>query len=520
MRMLLAGPGTGKTTGIKRIIDDEFGDARRILVLSFTNATVQDLAGSFAGYPQVDCYTLHSYALKINHLTGYYILDTAREAPCLRKLANDTGVDFYFLCRQLRCITFDAMIYECLSFLKTNPVYGKDQIGTLDLLIVDEYQDFNAVERELVDVISGYATETIILGDDDQSIYGFKDADPDGIIQLYKQDDVEKIEHPNNCYRCPDAIVVCAANLIRHNKNRVDKPWHTTGREGDCARRQLRTQAETNEFIVSEIERIKAADHANGVDNSSSILVLSPVRFYVDELVELLKARGIDFIDFWTPAIDAQDCLRVWWIRAILSSRRLLNLIFLSRELTPHFKKKFKSALGSALKEGFDPRVVLAQVEPMFDASLRPYLENSPTLEDLAGAVPEFAALIARLDPDDLEASLDCLLRNINPAKEFTPGVVNVMSIHKSKGLQADVVFVSGLVDGVLPNSDEGIDTIEAQRRLLFVGVTRAMRSLHLLSTVEWDGAVVHRVDKSQFKYSPFKRKYKATTSKFVIEME
>ncbi len=512
--MLLAGPGTGKTTNIKAIVDDEFSDARQILVLSFTNATVHDLTASFEEYPQVKCYTLHSFALKINHLTDYYILDSSREAPRLRKLANDLEVDFSLLCRLLRCITFDAMILECLNFLKTNPVYGKDQIGTLDLLIVDEYQDFNEVERELVNAISKHATETIILGDDDQSIYGFKDADPDGIIQIYNQGGFEEIEHANNCYRCPDAVVMCATNLIQHNKNRIDKPWHATGREGDCVHNQFRTQEETNKFILAEIEKIKTNDDV------TSILVLSPVRFYVDELVKLLEERGIEFVDFWTSAIDTQDYLHVWRIRAILSSRRLLNLIFLSSELTAHFKRKFKEVLRHALQKKFDPQDVLDQIMPMFGTALAEHIKNPPTLEHLAETTPELAELVVRINPDDLEASLDSLLKDINPSKTFTPGAVNIMSIHKSKGLQADVVFISGLVDGVLPNNDEGIDTIEAQRRLLFVGVTRAVKSLKLLSTVEWDGRIVHRVDKSQFKFSPYNRKYKGKTSKFVIEMK
>lgn len=93
------------------------------------------------------------------------------------------------------------------------------------------------------------------------------------------------------------------------------------------------------------------------------------------------------------------------------------------------------------------------------------------------------------------------------------------MSIHKSKGLQAEAVFVNGLVDGVLPNKAKGIDTIEAQRRLLFVGVTRALRALYLLSSVEWDGMYVQRLDKSQFQYKWTKKKYNGRTSTFVGEM-
>lgn len=520
MRMLLAGPGTGKTWSTKRLVATEYGDARRVLILSFTNATVHDLVESFADHSQVDCYTLHSYALKINHLTDYYILDNRVEAPYIAKLSSDLSVDFGFLCRQLHCITFDAMITECLSFLKSNPVYAQDQIGALDLLIVDEYQDLNPVERDLVDAIAAYASETIILGDDDQTIYGFKDADPEGIIHLYKRDDVQKIHHDNRCYRCPDSVVTCASNLILHNKNRVDKPWLPTGKAGDCVRQQFRTHVETNEYIAANIERIRNKDLAEGKIPVTSILVLSAMRFYVDDLVMLLRGRGIEVVDFWTQSIDPDDYRRIWWIRAILSKRVILNLIFLSRDLSQHFRRKFRGILATALNASFDEEAVVAEVGNMFDSGLMKHIEETTGPAELAAAVPDLAALLEGVDTMNLSKSLDALMKDANPPKQFDPNAVNVMSIHKSKGLQADVVFVSGLVNGVLPNSDKGLDTIEAQRRLLFVGVTRAREALHLLSTVEWDGSVVHRVDKSQFKYSRQINKWRATTSRFVAEMD
>jgi superfamily I DNA/RNA helicase len=94
------------------------------------------------------------------------------------------------------------------------------------------------------------------------------------------------------------------------------------------------------------------------------------------------------------------------------------------------------------------------------------------------------------------------------------------MSIHKSKGLQADYVFIIGLNEGVIPNDIRGIDTIEAQRRLLFVGMTRALKRLFMISTVEWEGKYVHKVDKSQFKYKCVKKLYYGKTSRFVGEMK
>ena len=359
MKILLAAPGTGKTTRIKAIVDSEFKAARRILILSFTNATVHDLTESFRDIPEVECHTLHSFALKINHLKDHYVLENKRERPALAKLAHDLNVDFRFICGLLRCITFDAMIAECLAFLRTNPAYGAEQIGVLDLLVVDEYQDFNPTERSLVEQICCFAADTIFLGDDDQSIYGFKDADPDGIIELYNRAEIERIENENKCHRCPDVVVEFATKLITKNKHRIAKRWEKSGKPGNCVMKQFLGQAETNEFIVSEIEKIK------NEDPSTSFLVLTSVRYYVDELIALLTDRNIGVVDFWASDIQDEDYFRVWWLRVIFSERKLLNLLFLAKELTPHYKRKLKIILADALRHDFDEATVLALIEPM-----------------------------------------------------------------------------------------------------------------------------------------------------------
>jgi hypothetical protein len=252
------------------------------------------------------------------------------------------------------------MISDCLQFLISNPAYAKEKIGALDLLIVDEYQDFNTTEAQLVEAIATHATETIILGDDDQSIYGFKDADPDGIISLYGRDDIDKLPHENNCYRCPDVVVDAAAKLITQNKNRIDKPWLKTDKPGTVEPIQFRTQHESNEFIASSIEKERAANP------TTSFLVLNPVRYYVDQLCEMLAERNIDFIDFWNVAIAEEDYVRVWWLRAIYSDKRLLNLIFLSRQCSAHYKKKLKAILGEAIQKDFNHNEIVDSIVHMY----------------------------------------------------------------------------------------------------------------------------------------------------------
>jgi len=404
------------------------------------------------------------------------------------------------------------MIFDCLQFIKTNQVYSKDQIGDLDLLIVDEYQDFNAVERELVKEISKHANDTIILGDDDQSIYGFKDADPEGIIELYNSVDIEHLDHDHICYRCPDSILNSALGLISNNTNRIVKPWNPSGREGELLQTQFFSQIEANKFIIDEIKK-------NQTENADySYLVLSPVRYYVEQLLELLDEEEIDYVNFWDTDLENEEYYKIWWLRFIFSRRKLLNLLFLSETLSAYFKRKLKEYLFSSFREGVNHLDIIQHISGFYKHPFTGYLADQPQLHEFQNNYPEYCDLINSLDSENLDSSLDRLIKDKNPSKKFDNTSVNIMSIHKSKGLQADVVFINGLVDGVIPNETTGLDTIEAQRRLLFVGLTRACYRLYLISPIAWDGKFVHRVDKKQFIYDYRLNLYRGQTSRFVRE--
>lgn len=121
MKLLLAGPGTGKTTKVKSIIAQDFPDAKKINVISFTNATVIDLIESFNQNPNIICSTLHSFALKPNHLPELHIIDNKIEFKILLSLSNKLEIYFSTFCEFVKCITFDGMITSCVGFFKANP---------------------------------------------------------------------------------------------------------------------------------------------------------------------------------------------------------------------------------------------------------------------------------------------------------------------------------------------------------------------------------------------------------------
>src|ERR1035437_4810164 len=125
MKLLLAGPGTGKTTRIKELVNGQH-DLDKILVISFTNATIQDLLKSFSdaniGITGKNCMTLHKYALRINHQKSLHILNGI-EVEILESYAKKFSITFDNLCKTLECITFEQMIAQTTAFIKTNPAY-------------------------------------------------------------------------------------------------------------------------------------------------------------------------------------------------------------------------------------------------------------------------------------------------------------------------------------------------------------------------------------------------------------
>ena len=510
MKVLLAGPGTGKTTNIKGIIEDEYNDVKSILVLSFTNATVNDLNESFIDNDTVICRTLHSYAMSINPLTDSHILHQS-EIKLLEKLSTKLEVEFNTLCEQLNCTTFSNMISACISFIKNNPTYVKDVVGEIDLLIVDEFQDFNELEQELIFELEKLSNECLILGDDDQSIYGFKDADPNVLIGLHNNQQIPNLEHEHNCYRCPDCVVDISSNLINKNRNRVSKPWNRIGKDGNVYIDQIEDSVAVNTEILSRITDIQEND-------LGSIMILSPMRYPLISVVAFLIEKEIPIVNFISAKIPTEILERIWILRAVFSSKKVLNLLFYFAHIGQHTRKGFQNIIKDGLNSNINDSSVISKLLDLDKISepLKSFVLSPPSLEEFEDAFPEYSNLIDLIDDEDIEESVSKLTKEIAPTPEVENDKVNIMTIHKSKGLGADNVFILGAVQGILPNSKLGINTIEAQRRLLFVALTRAKKTLHIISQVNWAGQFVNTVNKDEFNYNWRKKTYQGRMSEFV----
>ncbi len=515
MKLLLAGPGTGKTTKIKEMLTSH-SNLDRVLVLSFTNATVQDLIQSFAedGIDITDrnCQTLHKYALRLNHQKNLHILNSVEE-DCLGFYSKKFNIAFRDLCRVLGCITFDQMIVQTTAYIQSNPAYLNDLIGEIDLLIVDEYQDFNQTERGLISLISQNANDSIILGDDDQCIYDFKDADADGIMQLYNDSDVENLDHHNVCYRCPDCVIDASTSLIQNNQRRVAKNWIKNGKEGQLTFCQFRTRDEEADYIIKEIASIKSNDP------NSSIMVLSSVGFALDIIHDQLIEKNIEFANLCSQKIDLESLKKLWEVRAILGSKKILNLLFL---IFPGIKgsKKLLAALATKMGDTLSVETIVDFIEnnKLIDFDLLESIKKGRSLQDLVNE-SQYLFLAEHLNESKLESDLEKISQLITEPVSFDQNGINLLSIHKSKGLQAENVFIVGAVEGILPNVLRGLDSIEMQRRLLFVGMSRSKSKLYITSAIEWDGKYVNKSDKAQFKFDFRSRKYLGRASTFISEL-
>ena len=175
--------------------------------------------------------------------------------------------------------------------------------------------------------------------------------------------------------------------------------------------------------------------------------------------------------------------------------------------------------LDDFFRKGFEEELLIQEITKFYPNPFSDYLSSPIPISAFFERHKDFQELKEYIDEDNIIESLNTLEKSINPSHSFKNDVVNIMSIHKSKGLQADYVFIIGLNEGIIPNMVRGIDTIEAQRRLLFVGMTRVKEKLYMVSTVEWEGKYVNRVDKTQFKYKYWKKVYYGKTTRFVGEM-
>lgn len=387
-------------------------------------------------------------------------------------------------------------------------------------LLVDEYQDTNKVQNRLVALLGAQSRNVFVVGDSDQSVYGFRGADMSNILEFEKSfPDAETVILEQN-YRSTQTILDAANAVIANNVSRMAKNLWTAGATGDLIR-LYKAQNDRDEaaYIASQISELTS----NSTHSHSDVAVFyrtnSQSRILEEEFVRrLIPYRVIGGTRFYDRK-EIKDLLA--YLRVVnnpqdeISLRRIINVPKRGVGDTSLTKidmygnlagLTFSDALDYAESAGVGGKA-LSGIKELRDLlfEVRGMVQDGREVKDLIQFILDRSGYMAELKSErTVEASgrienleefmrvgeehetLQDLLEDVALVSasdtEVPEATVVLMTLHTAKGLEFPVVFLTGMEDGVFPHQRSLVDPqeLEEERRLCYVGITRAMERLYL----------------------------------------
>lgn len=568
---VIAGPGSGKTftivQRIQNLIFNNHVDPDKILTITFTKAAAQEMQsryleetadvvqntmssahfGTFHGI----CYTIlkesglfRGFSLiketdkrKIAEmiLTNRGIRDASeydnissvldgisrRKNEVTEKLSfNITEEEFdeiYWeyeeMLKQQKLLDYDDMLLKCLVCLTDNLSLRRKWQERFEYIQVDEFQDINEIQYRIVRLLALPGNNLFVVGDDDQSIYGFRGSTP-GIIRQFMTD-YEKAEQffLTENYRSRDRIIELADKIIKRNTDRFAKSLIAMQKGGKVQISFCETRKEEELQLIRDLDSLSAKQAQN-----SAIIVRTNLEAF--QYRALLKQHGIAvkerikskedilhhfiaedfaaFLRFCYEGNKRKDFIKIMNKPNIFLARRALvedtvtgeglkkyyeNNREMCRKIDTlfyHFNQASKMLPALAVRYF---RKVMG-----YDAYLTQQTVNGNTLEILTKADRIQAVFKQMKQGEKTDSFLERMQKNCpeeKDSKKVTPGI-SVITMHGSKGLEFHSVFLPDLNEGIIPGKKaETPEMIEEERRLLYVAVTRAKESLYLYYTRE-----------------------------------
>ncbi len=420
----------------------------------------------------------------------------------------------------LNSCDFGDLILHSVKILEKNSDIRKMYQKNFKYILVDEYQDTNFVQSKWLNLLVGLNQNICCVGDDDQSIYSWRGAEIKNFLefdQIYKSTKVIRLEQN---YRSTQNILSTASNLISNNQNRVGKTLESNMEDGELVKLNCFKNGKDEAMGISdEIENIKKEYSLNNI----SILVraIFQTREFEERFLKIgLPYRILGGIKFYERA-EIKDCVAylrlVYQEKDDLAFERIVNnpkrsigestlksiyeyskksslsLEMSSKKMINENLIKPKAKVGLSLfldlidkwrndqkKKNFN-HVKLLQIildESGYSSMLKNKkdLENENRLEnikELLSAMKEFDTLESFLEHVALATSID---------QNWEGEKINMMTMHAAKGLEFDVVFLPGWEEGLFPHQksieEKGQNGLEEERRLAYVGITRAKRKV------------------------------------------
>ena len=422
----------------------------------------------------------------------------------------------------LNACDFGDLILHCVKIFEKNSDIRKLYSKNFKYILVDEYQDTNLIQSKWLNYLAEYNENICCVGDDDQSIYSWRGAEIKNFLKFDKIYENTKIIRLEKNYRSTQNILSVASKLIENNQNRVGKKLYTNSDNGELISLNCYKNGKDEATGVGDrIEKLKKKYSLNNI----SILVraIFQTREFEERFLKIgLPYRIIGGIKFYERA-EIKDCIA--YLRIIhqaqddLSFERIINvpkrsigdstikqineyakknelsLEVASKKLLENNKIKPKTKIGltsflnliEKWRNDFNVKKFghIKLLQTILDESgysqmlkNKKDLENENRLEnikELLNAMKEFDNLESFLEHVALATSID---------KNWEGQKVNLMTIHASKGLEFDVVFLPGWEEGLFPHQksieEKGEKGLEEERRLAYVGITRAKKLVNI----------------------------------------
>jgi DNA helicase-2/ATP-dependent DNA helicase PcrA len=431
---------------------------------------------------------------------------------------------------RMNAMDFDDLLVNAVNVLTLFQEVRDRYSAAFRHVLVDEYQDTNAAQYRWLQLLTSERRNLAVVGDDAQSIYGFRGADIKNILDF--EDDfpdahVVKLEQN---YRSTQTILSAANAVIAHNRDQKPKSLWTDHGDGDPVRiRELDDEHAEARYVVGEIERL-VDEGASRSEIAVFYRTNAQSRVIEDTLVRrdigyqviggtkfYERAEVKDAIAYLTILANPFDV--VSFTRVVNSPRRGIGQTSLGRVIS------YAESMGTSI---WDAAADPAAVPGLGSAAIRAlgrFMDTMQALRERAGSGVPVGDLLDSLLQDtgyvdalkaertiEAQGREENLAELVEVAREFDAtaeaeqdtldvflqgvalvadadtrrddeGLVTLMTIHNAKGLEYPIVFIAGMEEGVFPHSralDEG--GLEEERRLAYVGITRAMQSLYLTS--------------------------------------
>jgi len=578
--LVLAGAGSGKTRVITRRIAHLISKgvpARSILAVTFTNKAAREMRGRAGPTAKESTIcTFHSFCVRIlrqhAELVGLHprftICDDADQATAvksaLRELriaeaavhpraalsrislfksrlvtpeqALDAAVDDYDeliaraykgyegALRRSRVVDFDDLLLFVGKLLATNDGVRRKLQERYRYLMVDEYQDTNGPQYEILRLLAGKARNVCVVGDDDQSIYGWRGADVKKILHFEKDFPKAVVIRLETNYRSTEQILAAANAVIRNNAARHEKTLKAACGSGEPVRiLECVDEEHEAEFVVQEIVQEVRMRRAGFGDYAVLFRTAVQPRPFEAHLraarVPYDLVGGMSFFDrkevrdvlayvrLMANPDDEASLLRVInvpprgvgkaTVEKVVDKATKLGIsagAAFDRD-TVEPVHEFRRTMASMAKRAGESGIVQALREMLvavnYGAEIERCYEEAVARQSRTAAVEEVLAIaenyVRRTPGPTLDGFLEELTLSAEEAtddgKDEGPrDRVTLMTLHSAKGLEFPRVFLVGVEEGLLPHARSiAEDTVEEERRLMYVGVTRAMRHLTIL---------------------------------------